>query len=34
VVREAIREDKTTPDLGGKLGTREVGDWICARLSS
>jgi 3-isopropylmalate dehydrogenase len=34
VVREAIREDKTTPDLGGTLGTREVGDWICARLLS
>jgi 3-isopropylmalate dehydrogenase len=34
VVREAIRENKTTPDLGGTLGTREVGDWICARLLS
>ena len=34
VVREAIREDKTTPDLGGTLGTRKVGDWICARLLS
>jgi 3-isopropylmalate dehydrogenase len=34
VVREAIREDQTTPDLGGTLGTREVGDWICARLLS
>ena len=34
VVREAIREDKTTPDLGGTLGTREVGNWICARLLS
>jgi 3-isopropylmalate dehydrogenase len=32
VVAEAIREAKTTPDLGGTLGTREVGDWICARL--
>ena len=34
VVREAIREDQTTPDLGGTLGTREVGNWICARLLS
>lgn len=34
VVREAVREDKTTPDLGGTLGTREVGNWICARLLS
>jgi 3-isopropylmalate dehydrogenase len=31
-VAQAIREGKTTPDLGGELGTREVGDWICARL--
>jgi 3-isopropylmalate dehydrogenase len=27
-VRQAVREGKTTPDLGGKLGTREVGDWL------
>lgn len=32
VVARAVHEDKTTPDLGGTLGTREVGDWICARL--
>ena len=31
-VTAAIREDKTTSDLGGPLGTREVGDWICAHL--
>jgi len=31
-VGEAIRQDKTTSDLGGALGTREVGDWICSRL--
>jgi 3-isopropylmalate dehydrogenase len=30
VVSRAIHEGKTTPDLGGSLGTREVGDWICA----
>src|SRR5713226_2387365 len=28
-VTEAIRQNKTTPDLGGSFGTREVGDWIC-----
>lgn len=27
-VRAAISEGKTTSDLGGSLGTREVGDWI------
>ena len=32
VVREAIREEVTTGDLGGRFGTREVGDWIAARL--
>jgi 3-isopropylmalate dehydrogenase len=31
-VVEAIHQDKTTSDLGGSLGTREVGDWICSRL--
>lgn len=28
----AIRSDKTTRDLGGKLGTREVGDFICEEI--
>ena len=32
VVTEAIRQGITTPDLGGQVGTREVGDWICTRL--
>jgi len=32
VVAEAIHQDKTTRDFGGPLGTREVGDWICAHL--
>ena len=31
-VAEAIRQDKTTRDLGGRLGTREVGEWICGHL--
>ncbi len=29
----AIRSDKTTKDLGGKLGTKEVGDFICEEIS-
>jgi 3-isopropylmalate dehydrogenase len=32
VVRDAIAANVTTPDLGGTSGTREVGDWIAARL--
>lgn len=28
----SIREGRTTPDLGGTLGTRAAGDWICERL--
>jgi 3-isopropylmalate dehydrogenase len=29
---EAIRQKKTTQDIGGRLGTREVGDWIASHL--
>jgi len=32
VVRAAVRERRTTPDLGGTLGTRAVGEEICSRL--
>ena len=32
VVIQAIRENKTTQDLGGSLGTRETGEYICKRL--
>lgn len=32
VVRQAIGENIATRDLGGSLGTREVGHWIAARL--
>ena len=28
-VRAALREGKIPAELGGSLGTREVGDWIC-----
>ena len=32
--RSAIAEGATTPDLGGKLGTRAVGDWIAKAVRS
>jgi 3-isopropylmalate dehydrogenase len=32
VVADALRQDKCTSDVGGTLGTREVGDWICSKL--
>ena len=31
-VLEAVRQKKTTQDVGGNLGTREVGEWIAARV--
>jgi len=31
-VLDAVREKKTTRDVGGSLGTREVGQWIAARV--
>jgi len=33
VVRAALRVGRTTPDLGGDLGTRELGDWLVKNLS-
>jgi 3-isopropylmalate dehydrogenase len=32
-VLEAVREKKTTCDIGGALGTREVGEWLAERVS-
>ena len=32
VVVEALRQGRTTRDIGGALGTREVAEWITARL--
>ncbi|HEV2385981.1 MAG TPA: isocitrate/isopropylmalate dehydrogenase family protein [Candidatus Acidoferrales bacterium] len=32
-VRASVRERKTTGDLGGSMGTREVGDWIAEALT-
>ena len=33
-VVDAVRQQKTTVDVGGKLGTRECADWIAERVSS
>jgi 3-isopropylmalate dehydrogenase len=33
-VRWAVEEDRTTPDIGGTLGTKEVGEAIAAKLNS
>jgi 3-isopropylmalate dehydrogenase len=33
-VREAVREGKTTSDLGGKLSTRQVGDWLADTVTT
>jgi 3-isopropylmalate dehydrogenase len=33
-VEEAVRDGHTTRDVGGTLGTREVGDWIARRCLS
>jgi 3-isopropylmalate dehydrogenase len=32
-VLEAVRQKKTTSDVGGALGTREVGEWVAAKLA-
>jgi 3-isopropylmalate dehydrogenase len=32
-VLEAVREKKTTQDIGGTLGTKEAGEWIVQQLS-
>ena len=32
-VFEAVRQSKTTQDIGGSLGTREAGDWIADRTA-
>ena len=31
---EAVRQKKTTQDIGGALGTREAGDWIADRIQA
>ncbi len=32
-VQAAIKEGITTPDLGGKMGTKQVGDWLAQKVS-
>src|SRR6476660_9915123 len=32
-VLEAVRQKKTTEDIGGKLGTREAGEWIARNIT-
>jgi len=32
-VLEAVRQKKTTQDIGGALGTREAGEWVAKRVS-
>ena len=33
-VLEAVRQKKTTQDVGGAMGTREVGEWIAQRATA
>jgi len=33
-VVEAVRQKKTTQDVGGPLGTREAGEWVAERTLS
>ena len=32
-VLDAVRQKKTTSDIGGTLGTREVGEWVASRVA-
>ena len=32
-VLEAVRQKKTTQDIGGSLGTREAGEWVAGRVA-
>jgi 3-isopropylmalate dehydrogenase len=34
VVLDAVRQKKTTADIGGTLGTREAGEWVAGRVAS
>ena len=33
-VLEAVRQKKTTQDIGGALGTREAGEWVASQVSN
>jgi isocitrate/isopropylmalate dehydrogenase len=30
---EAVRRRKTTSDIGGTMGTREVGEWVAGKVA-
>ena len=32
-VLDAVAQKKTTPDIGGNMGTREVGEWVASRVA-
>ncbi len=32
-VQEAVKQKKTTPDIGGTLGTEEAGEWVAEKVS-
>jgi isocitrate/isopropylmalate dehydrogenase len=32
-VLEAVRDKKTTQDIGGTLGTKQAGEWVATRVS-
>ena len=32
-VLDAVRQKKTTQDIGGRLGTREAGEWVAEKVS-
>src|SRR6266481_1243087 len=34
VVLEAVREKRTTADIGGTMGTREAGEWVAQKVAS
>ena len=33
-VLKAVRQKKTTVDVGGSLGTKEAGDWVARNVAS
>jgi isocitrate/isopropylmalate dehydrogenase len=32
-VLEAVRQKRTTQDIGGSLGTKQAGEWIAQRIA-
>jgi 3-isopropylmalate dehydrogenase len=32
-VRQAVQENKSTSDIGGNLGTKETGDYVCSTIT-